>query len=283
LSEQLDSIRDQQNVDVSIIVSDDQSSDDTLHVLQGFSELLRLTILPNESERFGGANGNFLRLIRDAEIGKAQYVALADQDDIWNGDKLARGIAKLSSDNADAYSSDVVAFWPDGTTRLVKKSFPQKRLDYLFGSPGPGCTFLFSRSIFLKIRLWVTENYRDLKNLWVHDWTLYAYVRSGGYSWVIDNVPTMRYRQHHLNEIGVNVGFKAMLRRVAVVRDGGYRKNIFIISDLTRSSPKCRNAIIRLNFIDRLWLIIHANDFRRSLLEVIALQILFLLMPATPI
>ena len=283
LPEQLDSIRNQQQVDVRVVVSDDQSDDSTLRVLREHSASIPLTILPTQVERYGSANRNFLRLVRDAQIGDAAYVALADQDDIWHPDKLARAVAKLRSDDAEAYSSDVEAFWPDGRTKLVKKSYPQKSLDFMFGSPGPGCTFVFTRSIYLEMRGWVTAHFADLSRLWVHDWIFYAYARAKGHRWVIDDSPTMRYRQHHSNEIGVNIGFKAIQRRLAVVREGRYRHNIIIISELTQSCPECTRALRRLNLRDRVWLIRRAGDFRRSLQEVMALRLIFMLMPATPI
>lgn len=283
LPEQLDSIRTQQQVNVRIVASDDQSNDGTLSVLNKYAALAPFTILPAQAERFGNANRNFLRLIRDADIGDAEYIALADQDDIWYSNKLARAVSKLRSERADAYSSDVEAFWPNGRTRILKKSYPQKRLDHVFGSPGPGCTFVFTRALFLEVRTWITTNFATLSKLWVHDWILYAYARSKGHRWVIDDVPTMRYRQHQSNEIGANSGIDAIRRRLAVVKEGRYRYNIIAISELTQACPKCMNALRRLGWRDRLWLIIHAGEFRRSLREILALRIIFVLMPDTPL
>jgi len=283
LPEQLDSIRNQQQVDVHVAVSDDQSTDGSLKVLEEYSARLPLTILPEQQERFGSANRNFLRLIRDAEIGEAAYVALADQDDIWHSDKLARAVARLRSDVADGYSSDVEAFWPDGRTKVIKKSYSLKRFDHVFGSPGPGCTFVLTRALFLNMRDWVTINFITLSGLWVHDWIIYCYARARGFRWIIDNVPTMRYRQHHSNEIGTNSGLKAIQRRLEIVKQGRYRHDIVHMSELTKACPECSLALRRLSWMDRLWLIRHAGDFRRSRPEVIALQIIFLLMPKSPI
>lgn len=283
LPEQLSSIRDQQQVDVRVVASDDQSGDRTLDVLREHAGAIPLTILPTQAERCGNANRNFLRLIRDADIGDAQYVALADQDDIWYPHKLARSISRLCADDAQAYSSDVEAFWPDGRTRILKKSYPQKRLDHLFGSPGPGCTFVFTRALFLEMRDWITRHFDALAKLWVHDWILYAYARSKSYRWIIDDMPTMRYRQHQSNEIGANSGLRAVKRRLSVVKEGRYRYNIVAISELTRASPECIEALRRMGWRDRLWLIRHAGEFRRSLAEITALRIIFMLMPGAPL
>lgn len=283
LPEQLKSLSAQQGVDLRVIASDDQSSDGTTLQLLEHASALALEIIPTETERFGSANRNFLRLVRDAEIGEAEYIALADQDDIWNVDKLERAVSRLCADNAAAYSSDVEAFWPDGRTRIIKKSHDQKPFDYLFGSPGPGCTFVFRRALFLEMRAWVIANFASLSRLWVHDWILYAYARANGHRWIIDSVPTMRYRQHQSNEIGVNFGLKAIQRRLGVVKDGRYRHDIVIIAELIGVHPDCAKALRRLNWSDRFWLIRHADQFRRSRPEVWALRLIFLLMPATPI
>jgi rhamnosyltransferase len=283
LREQLDSLQAQECVDLRVIVSDDQSSDDTLRLLTERACALALSILPTQAERFGSANRNFLRLVRDADIGDAEYIALADQDDIWRADKLARAIGHLRANGAAAYSSDFEAFWPDGRKRIVKKSHAQKQFDHLFGSPGPGCTFVFTRALFMEMRAWVTANFPALSKLWVHDWIFYAYARTHGHRWVIDSVAKIRYRQHQSNEIGVNIGLKAVQRRLAVMKEGRYRHDIVIIAELTGANPDCARAVRRLNWSDRFWLIRHAAQFRRSLTEVFALRLIFLLMPATPI
>jgi rhamnosyltransferase len=283
LPEQLDSFAAQQGVELRVIVSDDHSSDGTMRLLRERFSALALTILPEKAERFGSANRNFLRLVRDADIGDAEYVALADQDDIWHQDKLARAIGQLRVSTAAAYSSDFVAFWRDGRKRFVKKSHAQKEFDYLFGSPGPGCTFVFTRTLFLEMRAWVTANLAVLSRLWVHDWILYAYARAHGHRWVIDSARTIHYRQHYSNEIGVNFGLKAVWRRLALIKEGRYRHNIVIITELTGANPECARALRRLSWSDRFWLIRHADQFRRSLPEVLALRLIFVLMPATPI
>jgi rhamnosyltransferase len=283
LSEQLDSFSAQQGVDLRIIVSDDQSSDGTTRLLGERASALALSMLPTKAERFRSANRNFLRLVRDADIGDAAYVALADQDDIWQANKLARAIGQLRANGAAAYSSDFEAFWPDGSKRIIKKSYAQKEFDHLFGSPGPGCTFVFTRALFMEMRVWVTANFALLSRLWVHDWIMYAYARTHGHRWVIDSVHTIRYRQHHSNEIGVNFGLQAVRRRLAVIKEGRYRHDIVIIAELTGANPDCARALRRLNWSDRVWLIRHAYQFRRSLTEVLALCLIFVLMPATPI
>lgn len=278
LPEQLHSIYHQADIDVRVVANDDQSTDGTPIILKQWAESCGLEQLLADGQRQGSANKNFLRLICDVDIGLADYVALADQDDIWYTDKLARAISCLKASGAEAYSSNFEAFWPDGRICVIKKSQPQKAWDYLFSSPGPGCTFVFQKSVFLNLRSWVQQNFEVLSNLWVHDWILYAYVRSTGRRWLIDDHVSIRYRQHGSNEIGVNVGVLAFKRRMKYVRSGMYRNNILAISRLVGAPPRMLRALERMSLLDRLWLLGHAHQFRRGFKEVVSIALLFFLM-----
>jgi rhamnosyltransferase len=278
LQDQLRSIYNQADVSVKIVANDDQSTDGTQAILRQWSKSRSLEQLSSGEQRLGSANRNFLRLICEADIGMADYVALADQDDIWYPSKLVRAISYLKASSTDAYSSNVEAFWSDGRTNVIRKSHPQKTWDYLFSSPGPGCTFVFKRSVFLDLRSWAQKNFEVLSNFWVHDWIFYAYVRSSGRRWLIDDYVSICYRQHGRNEIGANIGLLAFKKRLEDVESGMYRNNVLSVCRLVGAPPRLLQALERMSLLDRLWLLCHANQFRRSFKEVIVLAFLFLLM-----
>lgn len=280
LPEQLRSIYDQVGVSVKVFANDDASTDGTKAILEQWESSSGLEQLPSSGTRMGSANKNFLRLIRDVDIGTAEYVALADQDDVWHADKLAHAISRLTETGLSAYSSDVEAFWPN-RTRIVRKSHPQKAWDHLFSSPGPGCTFVFRKDLFLEIRAWVAANMDALSRMWVHDWILYAYVRSTGRHWIIDDYVSMRYRQHDSNEIGANLGLNAIRARLARVFSGQYRNDILSISKVVGAPSRIMLALTRLSWRDRIWLLGHVHQFRRSFREVASMAILILLMRRT--
>ena len=129
LAEQIDSITAQQDVRVRIVASDDASTDQTPSLLTAWSLSRHLHVLDALPAPLGRAHLNFLRLIRDAPIESAEYVALSDHDDIWLPDKLARAVHRLLATGAAAYSGNVIAFWPDGRRRLIDKAQPQRRWD----------------------------------------------------------------------------------------------------------------------------------------------------------
>jgi len=279
LDEQLHSMFAQEGVKVSVVASDDSSTDSTLVKLRAWAGLNNLMLLPPVTERFGSAHRNFLRLIRDAELGDSEYFALSDQDDIWLPSKLARGIDCLLSQSVQGFSCNVTAFWPDGSRQLIDKAQPQRRYDYLFGSPGPGCSFVFPRYVFVQIQQWVTQKFDQIQDIWVHDWLLYAFVRSRGMRWHIDDQPHMLYRQHGSNEIGANTGWRAAGKRLRHVRSGAYRRDILAVADSVGETSKVVTAMRRLTPLDRLRLILLARSFRRRLSECVILAFFIVVMP----
>lgn len=218
INEQIDSILAQKEVDVTIFVSCDLSTDNTLEVIKSYSED-KVRLLPY-GQKFGAAAPNFYRLIKDVDFSTFDYIALSDQDDIWLEDKMIAAIAKLESGNAVAYSSNVTAFWADGTKRTVVKATPQRKYDWLFESPGPGCSFVMKKEFALEFQNHMKGKEIYLKNLDWHDWVIYAYARSKNYKWLIDSESHMLYRQHSNNQLGANSGFKQFKKRVNDILSG---------------------------------------------------------------
>ena len=220
LEEQIDSILSQQNVFVMIFISIDPSTDGTESFCYRFAqENPRITVLPNIG-RFGSAAPNFFRLLRDVNFSDFDYIAFADQDDIWHSDKLSRAVQMLTKHDCDGYSSNFTAFWPDGRKKLIDKAQPQVEWDYLFQSPGPGCTFVLTKKLAIELQAFVRNNKEPMSSVWQHDWFIYAFARSHNYKWYIDKYSSMLYRQHENNQVGVNTGYKAFLYRMRFVLSG---------------------------------------------------------------
>lgn len=243
VEEQLRTVLAQESVAVRLVISDDASTDGTTAIVAAAAADPRVTVLP--AQRFGSAPGNFLRLVRDAELGDADAVAFVDQDDLWHLDKLARQWALLRRLGVDAVSSDVRAFWgPDpahATTRMLRKSQPQRELDFLLESAGPGCTFLMSARAFATIRA-VVEDPARIDETVPHDWLAYAIVRATGGSWHIDREPTLDYRQHDDNATGANVGLRQALVRAGRLANGEYRRQCRAVARLSSTIAHGRLA-----------------------------------------
>lgn len=220
LQPQVESIVNQVNVSVELFVSIDVSTDDTCGICARLSEQSQnISILPS-TQKFGSAAPNFFRLLRDVNFSDIDYVAFADQDDIWHADKLSRAVEVMMGLGYEGYSSNVTAFWPDGRAVLIDKAQAQVEWDYLFESAGPGCTFVMSQKLVLELQSFIQVNERVMSSVWLHDWFVYAFARSSGYKWYIDSYPSMLYRQHENNQVGVNLGYKALVHRARFVLSG---------------------------------------------------------------
>jgi len=232
LPEQLQSILAQEGVRVHILVSIDESSDGSelwIRNEAGFHP--NITVLPF-GQRFGGAAANFYRLIREAAINDYDYIAFSDQDDLWEPNKLERAISQLQEQGADGYSSNVMAFWPTGKTKLIDKAQPQVRWDYLFEAAGPGCTYVISNALARGFQACLIERKTEANQVGLHDWFLYAYARSHHFRWVIDPWPSLRYRQHETNQVGSNTGWTAFWMRANRVLNGWAIAQTLLIADL---------------------------------------------------
>ena len=220
--EQIASIQCQEGVHVTIFASDDWSTDGTWELLHEAARADgRIIILPRK-ERFGCAARNFYHLLLSVDPLAFDAVALADQDDIWEPWRLLHHYSLLISRRVGGVSSSVIAFWPDGRVERMEKAGKMRRFDYLFQSPGPGCTFLLSRQLTNLVQLCLLQEEMEADKFVFHDWLIYAISRACGEGWHISERPSIRYRQHDANEWGANVGRRAVRRRMAHLLDGSY-------------------------------------------------------------
>lgn len=277
IKEQVDSILNQRDVLVTIFVSDDLSTDDTLEKCNKLYENdIRIIYLKNK-EKFGGAARNFFRLIKDVDFNDFDYVSLADQDDIWYEDKLIRAINNIENKNIDAYSSNVIAFWDNGKRTLIDKSADEVEFDFLFGSAGPGCTIVIKKDIAQQFKKKIIQNESLIKKIDLHDWLLYAFVRSESFKWWVDPIPSMDYRQHGNNEFGANSGFKSLLSRWGKARNGWYKEQILLTSEFCELE---NTEIIKLlsynSYFDRLSIIKSVFSLKKKKTEALFLALLLL-------
>jgi len=265
IKEQIDSILNQKDVEVTIFLSIDTSRDGTREWIEAsYPDNSQIMIL-EDMGRFGGAAKNFFRLIRDVDFTPYDFIAFADQDDIWYQDKLSRAIQKLNETKSDGYSSNVLAFWEDGREKLIVKSQPQCQYDYLFEAAGPGCTYVLTQALAVHVKQCICQKWDLVNTLWLHDWFCYAYARANGFHWVIDEKPSMRYRQHTNNQVGVNQGLKAFLYRLKKILFGGaiaQAKTIAIIIGMGEQPfVKEWSSLDKIGFFKLAW---HAQKCRRK-------------------
>lgn len=278
IKEQVDSILNQKEVDVTIFVSDDLSTDNTIKYLQGIYKDDKRLVYLESNQKFGGAAKNFFRLIKDVDFSNFDYISLSDQDDIWYEDKLIRAIQTMKEKQVDAYSSNVLAFWEDGKEMIINKAQSQTKYDYLFEAAGPGCTYVFSQKLADDIKKFMLKEWEEVNQVELHDWLIYAYSRENNYKWYIDATPSMRYRQHLSNQVGANDGFNAKIKRLQLVFSSWYRdetKKIILLLKIENrySFSKC---ILKKSYLNNLILLKYVLNFRRKTKEKVFLSLLLL-------
>ena len=268
LPQQVNSILSQTGVLVTLYVSVDCSSDGTEDWFRQLQETEHRVVLLPCGEVFGGAAPNFFRLIRDVDFSAFDYVAYADQDDIWLPEKLCRATEQLIETGSDGYSSDVMAFWESGRSAYIRKSYPQRQWDYLFESAGPGCTFVMRRDLALKLQAALRQNPQGVREVGLHDWFTYAFARAHNHPWVIDRYASLMYRQHEGNQVGVNAGVSALLWRVRKILDGWGLNQARMIAKFTGAdrSPFARQWLAG-GRIALLHLALQARNCRRKPLD----------------
>jgi rhamnosyltransferase len=274
ISDQLNSIIDQEDVTLSIFISIDKSFDNTYKLCKDFSRKFPNIFIVSYKNKFGSSSSNFYYLISRFVDQKFDYVAFADQDDIWESNKLLKSHIKISQENADAYSSNVRAFWPSGRKKILIKNQPQKEWDYIFESAGPGCTFVLKINFFNSLRFFIETNKKNVYAFKSHDWLIYAFARSLNKKWIIDSYPGVNYRQHFDNELGANIGIKAYLFRARKIFNGSWFNQIYILTSLLGNKEKSFFDYYLLN--KPFYFLFVLNKCRRRSRDLLAIFIFFL-------
>tara|TARA_B100001248_G_C27386592_1_gene460008 strand:- start:299 stop:1156 length:858 start_codon:yes stop_codon:yes gene_type:complete len=266
IEEQLHSIFSQKKVNVDVFVSLDLSSDKTEEILKNLSSKNHNLFILRCGERFGSAAKNFFRLINEVNVENYDFVAFSDQDDIWQPKKIIKGIEAIQTYKLDAYSSNVIAFWPNGKKQLIKKSYPQKKYDFMFESAGPGFTYIFKTKPFIVFQKFIRNNLDKIYNL-EHDWLAYSFFRSKGYKWLIDkDYSNALYRQHNNNQYGANASFLGFFNRLKLIFDGWYFNQVNTISN-----------VLKLPEVNIKFIVTNLLQIRRKKVHALSMLILFLL------
>lgn len=200
IREQIDSILNQKKVNVELIVRDDGSKDDTITILSEYSEKY-----PNFSYYIGENKGpafSFLDLIKNAP--SAKFYSLADQDDVWDEDKLYIGIKALNGivkEKPLLYHCNTRIVDKDlNVIRIGKKGVKIKsKYSALMENRATGCTMIFNNYALDLI------NKSNPKYVSMHDSWIYLIISFFG-KVIYDNTPHMSYRQHGNNVIGASTG-----------------------------------------------------------------------------
>ncbi|NML99721.1 glycosyltransferase family 2 protein [Paraburkholderia sp. RP-4-7] len=217
LPELLASLEAQSWPNLEVVVSDDASTDGTPELLAAYSGRVAVRLVAS-GERVGIVR-NFERALAGC---RGEYVALADQDDVWAPEKLtdlmrdlqavesARGIATPAMAFCDIELVDATLCRLSASLfDITAKSRRAERLrDFLLSNHIPGCAMLVNRAALDRALPFPA-------GIVMHDWWLAMVVASFG---EIRHVaaPHLKYRQHGSNAVGASATNQ---RSVAGARD----------------------------------------------------------------
>ncbi len=274
LAEQLDSFDVQSHSNWRLWVSDDNSQDNTLDIIEDYRKIwgeqrISLRVGPQK-----GFAQNFFSLVNDCSI-QEDYYAYSDQDDIWKQGKLARALewlAEIPEGEPGLYCS---------RTCLVDEKQQKKGFSPLFTrfpsfenaivqNIGGGNTMVFNNAAR---HLLQQVDVRD--NIVSHDWLTYQIVSGCGGKVFYDRNPTLSYRQHKGNLIGANNDWNARLKRIEMLYRGEFRDwNTCNLAILNKIKPKLtiNNRIVLEqllqirsdNFLSRLLGLRKLNIYRQT-------------------
>jgi rhamnosyltransferase len=239
----MESILAQEGVDIAIAARDDASTDGTRWELARFEDDERVRIV-TATAASGSAARNFLTLIRGNPAGAFDFVAFADQDDLWNPDKLRRACSMLVASGSAGYSSATIAAWEDGRERVLKLSGMPTASDFLFGGAGQGCTFVLTADLYERVRGFLVTGAELTRGIHYHDWLVYALARSWGLHWCFDAQPSVRYRQHAGNDTGARGTRKGVAKRLSRIRNGWYGAQVRTIAAVCRDAAPSNATVL---------------------------------------
>ena len=266
IERQINSIISQKNVEVSIFVSIDMSIDKTEAIINKMMKKHHNIFLISKNRKFGNACKNFLFLIKNVNFDSYDFISFSDQDDEWFENKLYNAARALNKNKLNAYVSNLYSVnKKNEVKKIIKKNYPQREWDFLFESAGAGCTYVLSNKIASQLKLDVIHKYEELIHLNHYDWYIYAYVRNESYDWYFDQEPQMLYIQHENNEMGANLGFRAILKRLQMLLSKyWFKESIKIAQILALTNDSFFKKYKHLNKKSFLYLAFNCKKCRRN-------------------
>lgn len=158
IGRQITTILEQNDVETHVTIRDDGSTDNTIFEIQNLKKKNPKKISLIKGENIGYRK-SFLKAIKEAK--EADYYALADQDDIWDANKLQRALECLENinDSIKLYASSIDIY--DKNLNYIGRNdiseMPKTVQSFYTRNRIAGCTCVFSEELKR-----VVEKFADL-------------------------------------------------------------------------------------------------------------------------
>ena len=198
LKEQIDSILTQTYKNISLLISDDKSSNqEVIDLLKKYEEKDKRIKLYLQEKNLG-YNKNFEFLLK---CSGADYIMFCDHDDIWNSDKVEKSLKKILEEKVDLVYCNAEQINEKGEV-IQKDYFKYKNVPLI----NKKSHLAISRCIGIGCSQIITKNVKNkmlpfLNSVIAHDW-LASFIanENRGISYIKE--PLFKYRLHTNNVFG---------------------------------------------------------------------------------
>ena len=206
IKELVDSVLNQEGVDVILQVRDDGSNDDTIEILKNYNDS---RIIINKGTNLGPAK-SFLTLLNECQ--DSDYYAYCDQDDVWYSNKLITAINEIKSFNSPTLFISTYDVVDENLNKLMKFDMnftrPLRLQETLIYRAPSACNMVFNHSLKQLISKTVPDSAR------MHDfWTLLV-AEVHNCNIITKDVALIQYRQHAGESVGITPSASTRLKRL---------------------------------------------------------------------
>ena len=233
VAEQVDSILNQSVLPIALIIADDGSTDGTVqaavsaHRRHQAGDDVRLEIIPSATSGRGVA----ANLMGALQVVGTEFVAFADQDDVWLPTRLAATVELARSASVDVVGAGALLVNSRlrslGQTVVEAQGMSDEELGRL-QQPGGALAVLLRGNVIPGMTMTVRTAFAQQNPTpdgWIHDywWALVA-AASGRLAFVQE--PQVLYRQHAANQVGMSetsglpARWSQLRKAIAEVRGG---------------------------------------------------------------
>ena len=256
LAEQIDSVLAQDDVEVSLLTSDDGSFDKTCAICEGYAQRfanVEFRVNPHNK----GLSKNFMDMLYESDVDLYDYLAFSDQDDFWESCKLARAIEQLRSSGPGPrlYYSDVcnVDESLDGDSREFESfaGCADSLALLLTVNWASGCTMVLNREFARILKEYEPPSWPRNHDGWIHLVALAC-------GWAVPDLGNsyIKRRLSGENQVGERGLGRIDLARIRMmfhwlVSDGGNphggtRTAKYALEGYSRYMPEANASLIRL-------------------------------------
>lgn len=238
LQEQLDSLDAQSVTSIDVLASDDGSSDASMEILLAAQKRWTKGAFTIISGPQDGYAKNFRRLILESS-NDADHYAFCDQDDIWLPEKLEKAISfcpNMPADKPCVFSSRTALIDQHGGS-IGLSPLPHRPAGFrnaILQNIASGNTMVMNKAA-RQLMVETAENIAPLS----HDHWLYLITTANGGSFHYDESPTVLYRQHENNAIGI--------KNMPFWKKHAWRFNRYMTGAVRQKTARCIAAMDNCN------------------------------------